>query len=173
MVRSVRAGYRIITTTMRRARALFHFNTVAPAYAAGLDDSAQQAAPPANRFLKTLADFVHLVARRARLGNFEQSFAGAEPLPEKQFPERDPARRDVFPGPPRRDTEFLKRFVIHQQNLTSAPAPSVNTVLESLILNGKHFLEFAHGLAVRQALKYMQDFRHAAPPLRRAFGGFL
>ena len=138
---------------MRRARLLFHFNTIAPADAAGLDDPAQQAAPPANRFLKTLANFVHQVARRARLRDFEQSFADAQPLPEKQFPERDPARRDVFPGAPRRDAEFLERLQIHHQNLARASAPSVKAILESLIFNGQHFLEFAHGLAVRQALK--------------------
>jgi hypothetical protein len=138
---------------MRRARLHFHFNTVAPADAAGFDDSAQQAAPSTNRFLKALADFVHLVARRAGLCDFEQNFAGAEPLPEKQFPKRNPARRDVFPGPPRRDAEFLKRFVIHHQNLTSAPASSVKALLETLIFNGKYFLEFAHRLAARQALK--------------------
>jgi hypothetical protein len=92
---------------MWRGRLLFNFNTVAPADAARLHDPAQKAAPPTNRFLKTLADFVHLVARCARFRNFEQNFAGAQPLPEKQFPERDPARSDVFPGAPRRDTEFL------------------------------------------------------------------
>jgi hypothetical protein len=153
MGRSLRAGYRIIAATMRRARLLFNFNTVAPVNAAGLNDSAQQAAPPANRFLKTLADFVHQVARRARLGNFEQNLAGAKQLPEGQCPERNPARRDVFPGAPRRDAEFLERFVIHHQNLAGAPAPSVDAVLETLIFNGKHLIEFAHGLAVLQALK--------------------
>jgi hypothetical protein len=138
---------------VRRVRLLFNFNTVAPADAAGLDDSAQQAAPPANRFLKTLADFVHLVAGRARLRDFEQSLAGAQPLPEKQFPKRDPARSNVFPGTSGRDAKFLERFVIHHQHLTSAPAPSVKAVLETLIFDGKHFLEFAHRLAVSQALK--------------------
>jgi hypothetical protein len=138
---------------MRRARLLFHFDTIAPADAAGLDDSAQQAAPSANRFLKTLANFVHQMARRARLRDFEQNFAGAEPLSEKQFPEGDPAHRDVFACASRRDAEFLERLLIHHQNLTRAPAPSVKTILESLIFNGEHFLEFAHGLAVRQALK--------------------
>jgi hypothetical protein len=153
MFRLICAGQRIIAATMRRARLLFNFNTVAPADAAGLDDSAQQAAPPAKRFLKTLADFVHLVARRARLGNFEQSLAGAQPLPEEQCPERNPARRDVFPGASRRDAEFLERFVIHHQNLAGAPAPSVNAVLETFIFNRQHFIEFAHGFAMRQALK--------------------
>jgi len=56
---------------MWRARLFFNFNTVAPADMAGLNDSAQQSAPPANRFLKTLADFVHLVARCARLRDLE------------------------------------------------------------------------------------------------------
>jgi hypothetical protein len=69
---------------VRRARLLFYFNAVAPADAAGLDDAAQQAAPPAKRFLKALADFVHLVARRARLRDFKQRLAGAQPLPEGQ-----------------------------------------------------------------------------------------
>jgi len=98
---------------MRRARFLFHFNSVPPADAAGLDNSAQQAAPPANRFLKALPDFVHLVAWRARFRDFEQGFADSQPLPEGQRPERDPARRDVFPGAPRGDTEFLERLQIH------------------------------------------------------------
>jgi hypothetical protein len=138
---------------MRRARLHFHFNTVAPADPSGLDNSAQQAAPPANRFLKPLANFVNLVAWRARLRDFEQSLAGAEPLPEGQGPERNPARRDVFPGAPRRDAEFLQRFVIHHQNLAGAPAPSVKAVLETLIFNGKHLIEFAHACAVFQALK--------------------
>ncbi len=70
---------------MRRARLLFHFNTIAPADAAGLDDTAQQAAPPANRFLKTLPNFVHQMARRARLRDFEQNFAGAQSLPREQM----------------------------------------------------------------------------------------
>ena len=138
---------------MRRARLLFHFNMVATANAAGLDDSAQQAAPPANCFLKALAYFVHQVTRRAGLRDFEQNFAGAEPLPEEQFPEGDPAHRDVFACASRRDAEFLERLLIHHQNLACASAPSVKTILESLIFNGEHFLEFAHGLAVRQALK--------------------
>jgi hypothetical protein len=138
---------------MRRARLLFHFNTIALADAAGFDDSAQQAAPPANRFLKTLANFVYQMARRARLRDFEQNFAGAQPLSESQFPESDPARRDIFAGAPRLDAEFLERLVIHHQNLTCASATSVKAILESLIFNGEHFLEFAHGLAVRQALK--------------------
>jgi len=51
------------------------------------------------------------------------------------------------------DAEFLERLHVHHQNLTRAPAPSMNAVFESLIFNGRHFLEFAHGLAVRQALK--------------------
>src|SRR5271169_890329 len=108
-----RAGDGIIVATMRHARFLFQFNTVAPADAAGLHDSAQQAAPPANRFLKTLADFLHLVARLARLRDFEKNFAGAQPLPERQRAERDPARRDVLPGAPRRDAEFIERLLIH------------------------------------------------------------
>ena len=138
---------------IRRVRFLFQFNTVAAADAAGLDDSAQQAAPPANRFLETLADFVHLVARRARLRDFEQSLAGPQPLPEGQRSERDPARRDVFPDAARRDAEFLERLQIHQQNLARAPPPSVNAVLESFIFNSQNFIEIAHGLTVRQALK--------------------
>jgi hypothetical protein len=138
---------------IRRVRFLFQLNTVAPANAPGLDDSAQQAAPPANRFLKTLANFVHLVARRAGSRNFEQSLARAQPLPEGQHPERDPARRDIFPDAPWRNAEFLERLVIHHQNLACAPAPSVNAVLEPLIFNGQNFIEFAHGLTVRQALK--------------------
>jgi hypothetical protein len=137
---------------MRRARLLFHLNAVAPPDAAGLDDPAQQTAPPANRFLKTLADFVHQVAWRARLRHLEQSFADAEPLPEGQFPDRDPARRDVFPGAPRSDAEFLQRLRIHHQDLPAAPAPPVNAFEETLIFNGGHFLEFAHGFAMRQAL---------------------
>jgi hypothetical protein len=138
---------------MGRARLLFNFNAVAPADAAGLNDSAQQSAPPAKRFLKPLADFVHLMARRARLRDFEQNFAGAQTLPEGQCPECDPTGRKIFPGAPRRDAEFLERFVIHQQNLTRAPAPPVKAVLETLIFNGQHFIELAHGLAVRQTLK--------------------
>jgi len=138
---------------MRRARLLFYFNTIAAADAAGLNDPAQQAAPPANRFLKTLANFVHQMAWRARLRDFEQNFAGAQPLPEKQIPERNPSRRDVFPGAARRDAEFLERFQIHYQNLARATAPPVEAILESLIFNSQNFLEFAHGLAVRQALK--------------------
>jgi hypothetical protein len=43
--------------------------------------------------------------------------------------------------------------MIHHQNLTSAPVPTVNAILETFIFNRKHFIEFAHGLAVRQALK--------------------
>jgi hypothetical protein len=153
LIKSMRARYGIIVAGMRRARLLFHFNMVAPADAPGFNDSAQKAAPSANGFLKPLADFVHQMARRARLRDFEQNFAGAEPLSENQFPEGDPARRDVFPGAARRDAEFLERLQIHHQNLARASAPSVKTILESLIFNGQHFLEFAHGLAVRQALK--------------------
>jgi hypothetical protein len=152
-IKSIRAGYGIIAVTKQFVRLLLHFNTIAPEDAAGFQDPAQHPAPPANRFLKTLADFVHLVARRARPCDFEQSFAGAQPLPERQFPQSDPARCEVFPGAPRSDAEFLERFVIHHQNLARAPAPSVKAVLETLIFNGQHFLEFAHGLAVRQALK--------------------
>jgi hypothetical protein len=158
---------------MQRARFFLYFNTVAPADAAGLDDPAQQAAPPANRFLKTLADFVHLVARLARLGDFEQYLAGAQPLPERQRPKRDPARRNIFPDAPGCDSEFLERLNIHQQNLASASASPVNAILETLILQGKHFIELAHGLTVRQALKQVHDFSHAAPPPRRAFAGSL
>src|SRR6202451_2773868 len=110
---------------MRRARLLVHFNTIAAANAAGFDDSAQQPAPPANRFLKTLANFVHQMARRAGLRDFEQNFAGAWPLSEGQCPERNPSCRDVFPGATRRDAEFLERLQIHQQNLARASAPSV------------------------------------------------
>ena len=55
---------------------------LAPADAAGFDHSAQQAAPPAHRFLKPLPDFVHLVARRTRLRHLEQNLAGAQPLPQ-------------------------------------------------------------------------------------------
>jgi len=138
---------------MRRACLRFDFNVVAPADAAGLDDPAQQAAPPAKRFLKTLADFVHLVARLAFLRDLQQRFAHANPLAHQQSFELDPAGRDVFPDAPRRDSEFLERFVIHQQNLASAAAPSVNAILETFIFNGQHFLEFAHGFAVREALK--------------------
>jgi hypothetical protein len=65
---------------MRGARLHFHFNTVAPAYVAGLNDSAKHAAPPAKRFLKPITDFVHLVARLARDGDFKQNLAGSQPL---------------------------------------------------------------------------------------------
>jgi hypothetical protein len=138
---------------MRRARLLFHFNPIAPADAAGFDDAAQQAAPPANGFLKTPANFVHLMARRAGLGNFQQRLACAQPLPERQFAKLDPARRDVFPGASRSDAEFLEGLLLHDQNLTDAPAPAVNAVLQALIFNGNHFLKFVHGFAVRQALE--------------------
>jgi hypothetical protein len=43
--------------------------------------------------------------------------------------------------------------LFHDQNLTDAPAPAVNAVLQALIFNGNHFLKFVHGFAVRQALE--------------------
>jgi hypothetical protein len=44
----------------------------------------------------------------------------------------------------------------------------VNAILQTLVFHGKHFLEFAHGFAVRQALKQVQYLSHAAPPPRPA-----
>ena len=73
--------------------------------------------------------------------------------PRSNFPSAIPRVVMFSRGASRRDAEFLERLLIHHQNLTRAPAPSVKAILESLIFNGEHFLEFAHGLAVRQALK--------------------
>jgi hypothetical protein len=93
------------------------------------------------------------MAHRAWFCNFEQRIADAQPLSDGQCADRDPTRRDVFPGAPRRDAEFVQRFVVHQQNLARASASPVEAVPEALIFKGGHFLEFAHRLAVRQALK--------------------
>src|SRR5579862_5682336 len=155
---------------MRRARLFFKLNAVAPADGAGFDDAAQQAAPPAKRFLKTLADFVHLMARRAWLRDFQQRLACSQPLPEGQFSESNPARRDVFPGAARRNPKFLERLRIHQQHLPAAPVPPVNAFEETLVFNGGYLTEFAHGFAMRQALKQVQNLRHAAPPPARSNG---
>ena len=109
-IKSKRAGHKIVAARMRRLLLSFRFHAVAPADAAGLNHPAQQAAPPADRFLKTLADLIHLVARPTGLRDFKQDFACAQPLPEGQCRKRDPAGRDVFLDAPRRDSEFLERF---------------------------------------------------------------
>ncbi len=86
----MRPGDGIVFTALRRARFLFYFNAVAPADAAGLNDSAKQAAAPAKRFLKTLADFVDQVTRRAWVRDLQKSLAYAQPLPEDNFPSAIP-----------------------------------------------------------------------------------
>jgi hypothetical protein len=73
----MRAGCGIFALATRRAHVLFQFYNIAATDAPRLNHSAQQTAPPANRFLKSAADFVHLVAGLARLRHFEQRLAGA------------------------------------------------------------------------------------------------
>src|SRR5690349_1514241 len=72
------------------------FNRITTADLAGLDNAAENSAPPAQRFLKSLPDGVHLVAGLAFLGDFQQSFAGANPLSHGQGLKLDAARSDVF-----------------------------------------------------------------------------
>jgi hypothetical protein len=149
----MRAGKRIVSADTLGVQLLLDLNMIAPPDAAGFNDPAQHSAPSANFCLKTLADFIHLVAGFARLGHFKQDLARSQPLAERQCPERDAARGDVFPHASRRDAEFLERFQIHHQNLAAASAASVDAVVETLVFNGDYFVELPHGLAVRQALK--------------------
>jgi hypothetical protein len=146
-------GCGIVIARMGSAGVLLQLNPIAAADAARLDHPAQQAAPATNFFLQAGTDFIHLVARSAGLRDLKQNFADSQPLGQRQFLEQDSARGDVFPDAPRYDAELLQRFDVHDQNLAGTPGASVNAVLEALILDGGHFLEFAHGLAVRQALK--------------------
>jgi len=105
-----RAQNGIFVVATRQVRLLFNFNMVAAANSASLNNPAQQAAPPAKRFLKTLADLIHLVTRCTRLRHFEQCLSCAEMLAAEQSPKRDAACGDVFPGAPGRDAKFLQRF---------------------------------------------------------------
>jgi hypothetical protein len=141
------------TPLRRRALVLGDFDAVAPADAAGLDHTAQDTPPPAQCFLKTLADFVHLMTWRAGIRNFEQGFADLKALPEAQPLQRDATSRDVFLGASRRDAEFLERLGIYKQDLPAAAAPAMNAVLESLVLNGKNLVVLTHRLAMRRQLE--------------------
>src|SRR5258708_587496 len=67
----------------RNTRGVFslnNFKRIAAPNLPGLNHTAQNSATSAYRFLKSLPDGVHLVARFAFLGNFQKSFAGANPL---------------------------------------------------------------------------------------------
>src|SRR5579864_885617 len=144
------------------------FNRITAANLSGFDYAAENPAPPAQRFLKSLPDGVHLVAGFAFLGDFQQSFAGANPLSHGQGFELDAARGDVFFYSPGNDAEFIERLHIHQQQLPAAAATPVNAIFETLVLDGQGFLEFAHRLAMRQRLEQMQHFSHGEFLLRRA-----
>ncbi|MCU1342360.1 MAG: hypothetical protein JWN92_1783 [Candidatus Acidoferrum typicum] len=129
------------------------FNRIATPNLPGLDHAAENSAAPAQRFLKSLPDGVHLVARFAFLGDFQQRFAGANPLSHRQSIQFEPASGNVFLRPPGSDAEFIERLDIHQQQLPAAAAPAVNAIFESLVFDGVGLIEFADRLAVRDRLK--------------------
>lgn len=73
-----------------------HFNGIAAADSPRLEYAAENAAPPAQGFLKPLANLVHLSAGRARNGNLEQHFARAHALALGEPDQTEAARGDVF-----------------------------------------------------------------------------
>src|SRR6202521_766160 len=113
---------------------LNHFDGVAAADSPRLEHAAENAAPPAQSFLEPLANLVHLPARRARNCDLEQHFPGAEPLPFGESAQADAARGDVFFHPAGRNSEFLQRLEIHQQDLTLFSGASVDATLEASVL---------------------------------------
>jgi hypothetical protein len=144
----------------------YDFNLVATADSAGLHDAAYHASAAAYLFLKSISNLVHQVARRAWHDDFEKRFANAHAPPQLQFPDRNPARRNVFLAAPRRNAEFLKRFDIRHQNLPAAS--SMEAVLKPLVFNGKYFAKFPDWLTVRDRLKQVQDFTHRINLRQRA-----
>src|SRR5947209_20028133 len=58
----------------RGSLGLNHFDGIAAADSPRLEYAAENAAPPAQRVLESLANFIHLAARRARNGNLKQHF---------------------------------------------------------------------------------------------------
>jgi hypothetical protein len=151
----------------RGAYPLNHLNRVAVANSPGLHYAAENAAPSAKRFLESLPNRIHLMARLAFLGDFQQRFAYAHPLAHGQAFKYDPASRDVLLGASWGDAECFQRLQVHQEHLPPAAAPSVDAVLESFVFDGEHIVEFADRLAVRQRLKQMQNFSHGVRLQRR------
>jgi len=120
---------------------------------ASLYDSAQKPTPSAKRLLQSLANFIDLVARCTEIRDFEQRFSHSEPLSKRQCIQFNSTRRNIFTRAPRRDSKFIQRFLVHQQDLAHASAPAMNTFLEPFIFDRKYLLKFLHRLAMRQALK--------------------
>jgi hypothetical protein len=61
----------------------FQIDSIASMNRAGFHDPAKNPTPPAESLLKSIANFIHLVAWRAGLGDFEQRITHAKPLPER------------------------------------------------------------------------------------------
>jgi hypothetical protein len=129
------------------------FNSIATVNRAAFHDSAKNPSPPTEGILKTIANFVHLMARCTGLRDLEQRIPNSKPLPQRHRIKLNSPRRDIFPRASRRNPKFIECFQVHQQNLPRASAPPVNAFLKTFIRDRKNFLKFVHRLAVCQALK--------------------
>jgi hypothetical protein len=138
------------------------FNPVVAADLSGLDHAAENAPAPAYRILKSRPNFIHLVAWRAGLGDFQQRFTYLDPLPRRQSVKSNPVSRDVFLHTTRRDAELFERLLIHQENLPAAAAPPVDAVLETFVFDREDLARFADRLAVGDRLKQVKNFSHEA-----------
>jgi hypothetical protein len=136
------------------------YNRIATADSAGLNHTAQKPAPPANRFLKTLSNLIHLITRRTRFRDFQQRFADAQSATNGQLSKHDAARRDIFFDASRVNAKLFQRFGVHQQNLPAAAVPSVKAVAKSFVFDRDDLAEFADGLSTRHALKQAKNFSH-------------
>jgi hypothetical protein len=128
-------------------------NAIAAMNRAAFHDPAKYPSPSAKRILQPVADFIHLVARRAGLRDLKQRTPDSKPLPKRQCIELNSTRRNIFARAPRGNSKFVERFLVHQQNLPRASAPPVNAFLKTFIRDRQNFLKFVHRLAVCQALE--------------------
>jgi hypothetical protein len=77
------------------------FNSIAAMYRAAFHNPAKNPSPPTKRILQPVADFVHLVAWRAGLRDFEQRIPNSKPLPKRHRVKLNSTRRNIFARAPR------------------------------------------------------------------------
>src|SRR5690349_10975352 len=92
---------------------------VAGADIAAFQDAAEHAATAPEFLAQPGADALHLIAGRAHHGDFEDHFAHAEALPNREAIHVEAGRREVFAENAGRQLHSIESFAVHQQHLPS------------------------------------------------------
>ena len=102
---------------------------IAGAEDAAFEDTAQHAAAAPEFLPQSRPDALHLIARRAHQGDFQERLTHSKALPNLEAVHLQAVGRDVLSQNAGLQFHGVERFAVHKQDLPIAPRPSMRAPL--------------------------------------------